>query len=238
MIVGKESVLLERVVLANSATGIVTHGKSDVMIKNVEVDNCTSTYFQAGGQITVMEQLTVKNSSMIIKSSMIMKNVFVHVHSGRVLFSSNNGQQQCLVTDRTWLLLTDNTLVEFKWCGNVILGASSSIELNNSTLAFRQNEDLLAQVSHLDMKNGSSLIIANNSRGGVSLKNSRWTMGFDSEVSVINNIDSIFNLFSMSVFLDGLVTIANNTNVEIPFNTFDIVNSIVKFRPWQSTGVR
>ena len=211
-----ESLLLEKSVIANSPTGIFSRSTGNILIKNVEVINC-SLIFLWGGCVTVRESLTM-NSSLLY-----MRHHHLHVIGGRILFYGNNTITKLLQVLDCHLFIKDNSEVMFKNIFNsydtIVFVYSSNMTLHRSTVTFtgitRTYHIFDLHTSYLNMVNNSSLIITNISMDDfgalVLLEQSRWTMEYSTGLFITNNLQLSIKFNQMNASIDGQVRIANNT---------------------------
>ena len=243
MLHGTRSMLVESTVIANSTTGIVSH-YADLTLRNVDIINCKSSYL-GGGHGVVRERLTMNHSSLY------MRTQGLHIKNGNVLFFGDNLHLQ--ICRHGELIVSENSVVVFtnpKFTSPNMDIWYSRIKLDSSTMRFTENtvatvqfpgvineptitlpyEMVALTVSQMDMINGSSLIISNNSLSDITLvrfSTSLWRTGPDSRVSMTNNIGYFLWAFS-NFSLNGHMEITNNSN-PTPNSILQVVSSVAEF---------
>ena len=140
MMIGKESLLIETIVIANSSTGITSYNMSNIIMKNVQLLNCTNTDL-VGGYAIVKEKLVMNRSSLYVKDNNLQMS------SSFILFCSKNTNED-LVHGYLFLVVESSCMV-----------------LNRSTLIFTNHEIFYFNVfnSVFNVVNKSSLVFSNNS---------------------------------------------------------------------------
>ena len=160
VIFGTTSLLIERTIIA-SGSGI-NLSKADILIKNFNVSNCTSSSVVAG-HVMVTEGLQMTNSSLTISESII-------------LFTGDKSMSGLTVNDSV-IFVKENSVLQFqRFSDTALILTQSFLTLDNSTMTFtqsfftRDNTSFLHNVdpqvsfidSHMSVSNGSTLSITNN----------------------------------------------------------------------------
>ena len=160
VIFGTTSLLIERTLIA-SGKGINSY-KADILIKNFDVSNCTSSSVVAG-YVMVTEGLQMTSSSLNISES-------------NILFTGDKSMSGLTVIDSV-IFVKENSVLQFqRFSDTVQILTQSFLTLDNSTMTFtqsffaRDNTSFLHNVdpqvsfidSHMNVSNGSTLSITNN----------------------------------------------------------------------------
>ena len=149
VIFGTTSVLIERTLIA-SGRGINSY-RANILIKNFNVNNCTSSSVVAG-HVMVTKGLQMTNSSLTISESII-------------LFTGDKSMSWLRVIDSV-IFVKENSVLQFqRFIGTALILTQSFLTLDNSTMTFTQNNvntRALFRDSHMSVSNGSTLSITNN----------------------------------------------------------------------------
>ena len=160
VILGTTSLLIERTLIA-SGKGINSY-KADILIKNFDVSNCTSSSVVAG-HVMVTEGLHMTSSSLNISESIL-------------LFTGDKSMSGLTVFDSV-IFVKENSVLQFqRFSDTALILILSFLTLDNSTMTFtqsfltRDNTSFLHNVdpqasfidSQMNVSNGSTLSIANN----------------------------------------------------------------------------
>ena len=231
-----ESLLLEKTVIANCPTGIISKSKGDILIRNVEAINSILHFLC--GELTVRESLTMNNSLL----NTLYQNL--SVIGGKILFYGKNKEERFLEANYCQLLITDNSEVMFRnitqFDSCMVAVRFSNITLHSSTLTFTDITGALSTFylakSHFNMVNKSSLTFINiklsvDSSYLTWFESSTWTMECGTGLFITNNLDVCISIYEMNVSISGYVRIANNTarNNQVCFGFLLIQDSAVSF---------
>ena len=151
VIFGTTSLLIERTLIA-SGKGINSY-KADILIKNFDVSNCTSSSVVAG-HVMVTEGLQMTSSSLNISESII-------------LFTGDKSMSGLTVIDSV-IFVKENSVLQFQrfsGTAQILILTQSFLTLDNSTMTFTQNNvnpQAILIDSHMSVSNGSTLSITNN----------------------------------------------------------------------------
>ena len=219
LIEGYTSVLIERTVITNSEDALDSI-YADIMIKNVDVINCTYSHLLCG-RAMVRRALTMNNSSLS-KSDQEL-----HIHSRKSKFYD----------EKSYLLITHNLVT-----GTTIRGVffNSTVTLSGAELLLKENEChnistlLITQQTNIIMESGSIVRVTQNRIYSnsflVGIGEGLWNSSSDSQLSVTENFVGqsglSFSFLLMNVTLQGPVALANNT-----VNTYGALN-ILSSRVW------
>ena len=154
VVFGTTSLLLERTLITNCSRGINSY-KADIMIKNFDVSNCTSSSVVTG-HVMVTEGLQIFNSSLTINGSI-------------VLFTGDKPTLGFIVI-LSYIFVREVSVLQFHRFNGISLNlTNSTLTLdNNSTMTFTQNNAYYGvaivsiQDSYFGVSNGSTLSITNN----------------------------------------------------------------------------
>ena len=239
MIYGTGSVLVERTVIANSTTGIVSY-YADLTLKDVDFINCKSSYF-GGGISTIRGQLTMNHSSLYARQHKL------YIQRSQVLLYEDNSHLQ--FCRNSLFVIADNSVVVFTnpnltvplvdmWYSTILLH-SSSLKFTENTASNTFAYAMVAFTSsQINMVNDSSLIVNKNlvTESGILIRVSggSWKMAADCHVSIKDNIG--FLLLGFANFsLGGLVRVENNSNHA---GSLQIISSNVHFGRVEVVGNR
>ena len=151
VIFGTTSLLIERTLIA-SGRGINSY-KANILIKNFDVSNCTSSSVVAGN-VMVTEGLQITSSSLNISESII-------------LFTGDKSMSGLTVIDSA-IFVKENSVLQFQrfsGTAQILILTQSFLTLDNSTMTFTQNNvnpQAILFDSHMSVSNGSTLSITNN----------------------------------------------------------------------------
>ena len=163
-VVNYHHTLTKRALVANSSSAIVSFN-SDIVLISVDIGNSSHSSLLQGGNVDVIEGLTVSNSHLTIRDTNL------HIIGSKVLFIGGNGDKSDTGVNITHsnVYITDNSVVQFRKFNFTSLRlTSSSLQINNSTLSFTENtanngvKIVCLNDSHMNVINGSSLILTNN----------------------------------------------------------------------------
>ena len=221
VILGTTSLLIERTHIA-SGRGINSY-KADILIKNFNVNNCTSSSVVAG-YVMVTEGLQMTNSSLTIGESII-------------LFTGDKSMSGLTVFDSV-ILVKENSVLQFqRFSGTALNFTQSFLTLDNSTMTFTQsflawhkafwniwdlhNVDPQASFidSHMNVSNGSTLSITNNpviNRTLMSWKN--CSINVNSGILLIEE-NECQNCVLIMADIYTTVTMENGSNFNFKHNT-------------------
>ena len=149
---GTISLLIEGTLITNSSRGINSY-KADILIKNFDVSNCTSSSVVAG-HVMVTEGLQITNSSLTISESII-------------IFTGDKSISGLTVIESV-IFVKKNSVLQFQRFSStflILILTQSFLTLDNSTMIFTQNNvdpRALFRYSHMSVSNGSTLSITNN----------------------------------------------------------------------------
>ena len=153
VIFGTTSLLIETTLITNCSRGINSY-KVDILIKNFDVSNCTSSSVVAG-HVMVTEGLLIINSSLTISES-------------NIIFTGDKSTSGLIVIESV-VSVKENSVLQFQGFSGtalILILIQSFLKLdNNSTMTFTQN-NVHARASFRDSQtsviNGSTLSIINN----------------------------------------------------------------------------
>ena len=195
--------VIEDSVITNSRYGIMST-LADIVIKNVDIINCTESYF-AWSHVIV-------NKKLVIITSLFSVN-YLYTYDSKILFSNSTFHSGYYMYTE---FMAINSELVFKLSSYFQMDRFS-LNTSNSTLTFTGKmgrhwaAPIAIESGNLKMEKGSSLIVTNSS-GSVSVSSIGWILGYDSHVSVTDNSELSITIRKSNVSFYGAVRIANNHN--------------------------
>ena len=245
VVFGTQYLLVEKTVIINNTIGIASYYKSHILLKEVDLMNCTLSYLQEG-HVVVRGNLTINNSLFCI----VREDLYII--SSNVLVYGADSNSGVLTAAYAMISISENSVAVFTkfWLTSkysAIDLSYSSLNLNNCYLNFTANTAsfrglymftgqvpsvLRMEGSTLDMANESYVVISNNGmkneRMGLEANKSEWRMAPDTYLFVMDNINFSMLFRLMNVSLHGKVRIANNSVSNLGIMLF--TDSIVWFK--------
>ena len=196
--------VIEDSVITNSRYGIMST-LADIVIKNVDIINCTESYFGWSHVIV--------NKKLVIITSLFSVN-YLYIYDSKILFSNSTFYSGHNMYAEFMAINSELVFKLFSYFHMDTFGLNT----RNSTLTFTGNmgiyweEPIHMESGNLIMEDGSSLTIVHSSHLELSARSISWILGDDSYVSVTGNSELSILLHKSNVSFIGAVRIANNHN--------------------------
>ena len=218
VIFGTTSLLIERTLIA-SGRGINAY-KADILIKNFNVSNCTSSSVVAG-HVMVTEGLQMNRSSLTISES-------------NVIFTGDKSMSGLTVFDSV-IFVEENSVIQFqRFNDTALILILSFLTLDNSTMTFTQSfltrdktfTDYLNHVgpqasfidSHMSVSNGSTLSISNNTlKRGTLMSWNNCCINVNGGILLIEENECRYSKLILAT--NTTITLENGSNLNFKQNT-------------------